>query len=411
MKKELIKEENKNWQKIFYTISLGQAFSILGSSIVQFAIVWYLTVSTNSAIVLTIATMVSFLPQAILGPFIGTIVDKSKRKYVMIYADLSIALVTLALLFLFMNQKESLGMIYLVLAIRSIGTCFHMPAMQASIPMIVPEDKLSLAASITQFIQSVSNIAAPALGALIFAKYSIEYILIIDIVGAIIAVTTLLCVKIPNPAKIQDDANSEGMIQEMIYGFKELRKNRGIYSLTIILAINTIIFMPIASLFPLMVSNHFNGGAYESGFVEITFAIGLLVGSILLGIIGEKYKKSNIISLAMLISGIALTVSGMLPTNYLVVFALMSMIMGLAGPLIGGTHYVLLQSKIEPSILGRVISISNSMMFLAIPIGLLVAGPVSQIIGIDKWFLISGILTVIIGLVCKFNGDVSKIEK
>lgn len=411
MKKELIKEENKNWQKIFYTISLGQAFSILGSSIVQFAIVWYLTVSTNSAIVLTFASMVSFLPQAILGPFIGTIVDKSKRKNIMIYADLSISLATLVLLFLFINQKESLGMIYFVLAIRSIGTSFHMPAMQSSIPMIVPQDKLSLAASITQFIQSISNIAAPALGALIFAKYSIEYILMIDIVGAIIAVATLLFVKIPNPPKSQDDANSEGMIQEMVYGFNELRKNKGIFILTVILSINTIIFMPIASLFPLMVSNHFNGGAYEAGFVEITFAIGLLVGSVLLGIIGEKYKKSNIISLAIVIFGVALTVSGMLPTNYLVVFALMSMIMGLAGPLIGGANYVLLQSKIEPSILGRVISISNSMMLLATPIGLLVAGPVTQVIGIDKWFLISGVLTMTIGFVCKFNRDVSKIEK
>ncbi|MGL5315123.1 MAG: MFS transporter, partial [Peptostreptococcaceae bacterium] len=151
--------------------------------------------------------------------------------------------------------------------------------------------------------------------------------------------------------------------------------------------------------------------AYEAGFVEITFAIGLLVGSVLLGIIGEKYKKSNIISLAIVIFGVALTVSGMLPTNYLVVFALMSMIMGLAGPLIGGANYVLLQSKIEPSVLGRVISISSSMMLLATPIGLLVAGPVTQVIGIDKWFLISGVLTMTIGFVCKFNRDVSKIEK
>lgn len=411
MKRKLNKEENNNWRKIFYTISLGQAFSILGSSIVQFAIVWYLTISTNSAIVLTAASMVGFLPQAILGPFIGTIVDKSKRKYIMIYADLSIALSTLVLMFIFINEKESLAIIYLILAIRSIGTSFHMPAMQSSIPMIVPQDKLSLAASITQFIQSASNIAAPALGALIFAKYSMEYILIIDVIGAIIAVTTLLFVNIQDPEKTEEDVNNEGMIKEMVYGFKELRKNKGLYVLTIILSINTIIFMPIGSLFPLMVSSHFNGGAYEAGFVEVAFAVGLLLGSVLLGVIGKKYKKSNIISLSIILFGISLTISGMLPRNYLIVFALMSMIMGLAGPLFGGAHYVLLQSKIDPSILGRVISISSSMMLLATPIGLLIAGPVSQVIGIDKWFLISGILTIIIGAICKLNSAIGNIEQ
>lgn len=411
MERKLNKEENNNWEKIFYTISLGQAFSILGSSIVQFAIVWYLTVSTNSAIVLTVASMVGFLPQAILGPFIGTIVDKSKRKYVMIYSDLMIALSTLVLMFLFINQKESLTTIYLVLAIRSIGTSFHMPAMQSSIPMIVPQDKLNLAASITQFIQSASNIAAPALGALIFAKYSMEYILIIDVIGAIIAVITLLFVKIPDPQKTAEDVNNEGMIKEMVYGFKELRKNKGLYVLTILLSINTIIFMPIGSLFPLMVSSHFNGGAYEAGFVEVAFAVGLLIGSVLLGVMGGKYKKSNIISLSIMLFGIALTVSGMLPSNYLLVFGLMSMIMGLTGPLFGGSHYVLLQSKIDPSVLGRVISISSSMMLLASPIGLLIAGPVSQVIGIDRWFLVSGIITTIIGFICNLNPEVRNIEK
>lgn len=403
--------KNNNWKKTFYTISLGQAFSILGSSMVQFAIVWWLTIKTNSAIVLTISSMVGFLPQAILGPFIGTIIDRYKRKSIMIYADLVVALSTLVLMILFMTDKESLTVIYIVLGLRALGSAFHVPAMQSSMPMIVPEDKLTLAASVSQFIQAVSNIFGPAIAAFMLGMYSIEYVMLIDIIGALIAVLTLVFAKIPNPQKSEEDSKNEGILKEVLYGIKELKKYKGLFVLTIILSINAVIYIPVGSLFPLMVKSHFNGGAYEAGFVEITFAIGLLLGSVLVGVIGEKYKKSNIISFSILILGIALTISGIIPSDKILIFAITSAMMGLTGPLFSAAYYVLLQGKIEPSVLGRVMGIVGSVMTFATPVGLLIAGPTAEIIGVPMWFSISGIATIILGIVCGFNNDVKNIEK
>ncbi|MBE6091524.1 MAG: MFS transporter [Clostridium beijerinckii] len=406
MEKKLKNNEINNWKKVLYIISAGQFFSIIGSSMVQFAIVWWLTMETNSAIVLTIASMVGFLPQAILGPFVGAIVDRNKRKLIMIYADIAIAMATLILIIAFFIGRESLSIIYIVLIIRSIGSAFHMPAMQASIPMIVPQENLSVAASVIQFIQSASNIFGPALAAFMLSFVSIEYVMLVDIIGAIIACISIAFVNIPNPIKIEK-AKNESFITEVKYGFKELKKHKALFILTIILSMVAVIYIPIGSLFPLIVSSHFNGGAVEAGFAEIAFAVGMLIGSTLIGIIGERYKKVKIIGYSVLLSGIALTISGLLPSNIFIGFLVMSALIGLSGPLYSASFYVLIQSSIEPSILGRVIGIVNSIMLFATPIGLLIAGPMCEIIGVDKWFLLSGVLTSLISVVSIFNSSIN----
>lgn len=404
---------NKNveqWKKVFYTISFGQAFSIIGSSIVQFAIMWYLTVKTNSAIQLSISAVVGLLPQAILGPFIGTVVDKYKRKNIMMISDSMIALATLILAISFISGINSINLIYFVLFIRSIGSSFHSYSMQASIPMIVPQDKLGLSTSVTQFIQSGSNIVGPALGALMLGYFDIGYILLIDIIGAIIAVITLMLVNIPNPIKSGEDIENSGIFQEIKYGYKELRKHRGLFELTIIMSVNAILCIPIGTLFPLMVNSYFNGGATQAGIIEMMFAVGMLLGSILIGVISNKITKINLIVIALLLFGIPLILSGLLLKNQIFIFGTFTLVMGMCAPLFNSGYFILLQTIIEPSVLGRVISIVTSMMLIATPIGFSLAGPVSEKIGINNWFLISGILTVILAAICRANKNVKSME-
>lgn len=404
---------NKNveqWKKVFYTISFGQAFSIIGSSIVQFAIMWYLTVKTNSAIQLSISAVVGLLPQAILGPFIGTVVDKYKRKNIMMISDSMIALATLILAISFISGINSINLIYFVLFIRSIGSSFHSYSMQASIPMIVPQDKLGLSTSVTQFIQSGSNIVGPALGALMLGYFDIGYILLIDIIGAIIAVITLMLVNIPNPIKSGEDIENSGIFQEIKYGYKELRKHRGLFELTIIMSVNAILCIPIGTLFPLMVNSYFNGGATQAGVIEMLFAVGMLLGSILIGVISNKITKINLIVIALLLFGIPLILSGLLLRNQIFIFGTFTLVMGMCAPLFNSGYFILLQTIIEPSVLGRVISIVTSMMLIATPIGFSLAGPVSEKIGINNWFLISGILTVILAAICRANKNVKSME-
>lgn len=188
-----------NWKKVFAIIWTGQFFSILTSSLVNFAIILWLTFETKSAETLAFATIAALLPQAVLGLFSGILIDRWSRKLIMILSDSFIAFCTLILAILFYFEQAEVWQIYTLLALRSVGSAFHMPSMQASIPLLAPESQLLRIAGINQMIQSVSNIAGPALGALAISMLDMTYVLILDVVGAHVACTSLLFVTIPNP--------------------------------------------------------------------------------------------------------------------------------------------------------------------------------------------------------------------
>lgn len=188
-----------NWKKQFITIYLGQAFSILGSAAVQFAVIWWLTIQTESAITLTIASIVSFLPNMLIGPFAGVWIDRYNRRRVIIAADGLVALssVILGAAFLIM-QSPPVWFIYMILFLRGVGNTFHAPAMQAAIPTLVPADMLTKAGGWGNMIQSVSTMLGPVLGAALMAFMHISAIMLVDILGAVFAIICLMFVKIPD---------------------------------------------------------------------------------------------------------------------------------------------------------------------------------------------------------------------
>lgn len=158
------------WKKQFITIYAGQAFSLLGSSAVQFAVIWWLTIQTESAVTLTLASIVAFIPGMIIGPFAGVWIDRYNRRTVMIAADGLVALssVVLGIAFL-LSEKPPLSFIYLILLLRGLGNTFHGPAMQAAIPMLVPAPMLTKAGGWGNMVTSVSNMLGPVLGAALIA--------------------------------------------------------------------------------------------------------------------------------------------------------------------------------------------------------------------------------------------------
>ena len=181
----------QSWKRTFAVIWSGQAISILSSSIVAYAIIFWMSVETRSAEVLTLSAIAGMLPQAVLGLFVGVYVDRWDRKRTMILADSFIALCTLGLAVLFWLGTAELWHVYLLLACRSVGSAFHVPAMQASVPLLAPQSQLTRIAGVNQVISSLSDIAGPALGALLLAFTSIGNILLLDVLGAVVACTTL----------------------------------------------------------------------------------------------------------------------------------------------------------------------------------------------------------------------------
>lgn len=390
---------SKNWKKQFTLIYTGQAFSLLGSAAVQFAVIWWLTIQTESAMTLAMASIVAFIPTMVLGPFAGVWIDRYNRRSVMIAADGLVAFssVILGIVFLF-TETPPIWFIYSILFLRGLGNTFHGPAMQAAIPMLVPVEMLTKAGGWGSFVNSASAMLGPVLGAVLMTFLPIASIMLVDILGAVFAVICLLFVIIPD---IPQSGEKIQILADMKQGLVAIRANKPLMAVLIPLLLVNILFMPLGSLFPLLVRTHFMGDAWHNSIVEFVFAGGLLVSSVVIGIWGGMKKRFLMASLAIGLLGITSLVSGALPASAFWVFVLCCFFMGSTGTFINVPLMAYTQESIAPEMMGKVFSLLMTGMTLAMPIGLLVAGPVSEMIGVDRWFFWSGVALVFTGIVCR----------
>ena len=277
---------SKHWLRTFVIIWIGQAFSIFGSMLVQFALVWWLTQKTGSATILATASLVAYLPIVLLGPFAGAIVDRTNRKAVMIIADSMVALTTLALVIIAAYGNLAPWHIYLAMFFRSLGQAFHWPAMQASTSLLVPEEHLSRVAGINQALNGAMNIIAPPSGALLIGVLQLQWVLSIDILTAGLAVLPLFFVHIPQPARVAKSIGKpivSSILEDIKEGFLYVFRWKGLfYVLLLAVAINFLI-SPAFTLLPLLVTKHFHGNAIQYGWIESAIGIGIVIGGLGLG--------------------------------------------------------------------------------------------------------------------------------
>jgi DHA3 family macrolide efflux protein-like MFS transporter len=385
-----------DWKKVFTIIFSGQLVSTLSSYVVAYAVIFWLSVETRSAEVLAYATIASLLPQMVLGLFTGVFVDRWNRKRTMIFADLFIALCTLALASLFWITEPKIFYVYLLLMMRSAGMAFHVPAMQASVPLLAPQDKLMKIAGINNMIHSISTIASPALAALLISLFELQWILLIDVAGALIAVATLLMVRIPNPAR--NEEAKPHLLRELLEGLKEIYSKPGLLWLFILALTAMFFIMPVAALFPLMTLEHFKGTTYMMSIVEIAWGVGMLIGGAIIGHRRLNNFKVVLINITYLVLGLTFVFSGILPPSGFVWFAAVTVIGGITMTLYSGSFTVIVQTMVEPSALGRVFSLYSSITLLPSMIGLLATGFIADSIGIGNAFIISGTGIALMGI-------------
>ena len=391
------KSSSISWKRNFAVIWSGQAASIFTSAVIQMALIWYLTDKTGSAAILSLATLVGFLPQAILGPFIGVLIDRYDRKWIMIVADLTIAAFTLLLAAVGFFQELPIWLIMVVLCFRSIATAFHAPSLQAVTPLIVPKESLVSCAGYSQGVESVSLLLSPAVAAIFYGVFDISVILLLDILGAAFAIFTIFITHIPK-LKRTDEEQIPNVIREAKEGLAILHQQKGMTALIMMNAIYAIIYFPIGSLYPLISMSYFGGTFRESSVVEIVFSAGTLLGALALGKWGDKIEKIATIIAAIIVMGIGLVLTGLLRPEQLMVFVVLAGIMGITIPFYHGVLMTIFQTKIPEEYLGRVLSLSSSLSMIAMPIGLILAGTFADAIGVEKWFFVSGILTLVIAL-------------
>lgn len=396
------------WKKNFYTMWSGQAISILTSSILQMTLIWHLAATTQSALVLSMASLAGFLPQSILGMVAGTLVDRIDRKKAMIIADLFIAGVGLMLVIASFFGEVSMWFILLILAIRSVGTAFHTPAISAVTPLIVPIDQLTKCAGYTQSIQTMGYITGAAMAGILYPICSMSMMVMLDVGGAIIAAISVMLIDIPTIMSSQEDSH---IIKEMKDGYYILKQHKGLFSLLWIAALFMILYSPINALFPLMSLDYFGKTTFHASLSEITFSIGMLIGGVILGYWGGFKKRSKGIAFSIALMGLPIALTGLLLRNGFWIFAILCMIMGLSVPFYNGPVTALMQEKIAPEYLGRVFGLYGSIASLAMPIGLVFSGTFADYLGINTWFFLTGVLCVTLAFVTYMLPSIKNIDE
>lgn len=392
-------QDRQGWQIPFFTVWGGQAFSLLGSYLVQFALVWHLTIETGSAVVLTYGMLASVLPRVLLGPFAGALVDRLNRRWVMVVSDAAIALVTAILVYLFWSGQIAVWHIYLAAFIRALGGVFQFPAMAASTSLMVPEKHLSRINGVNQALDGVLSILTPPLGALLVSTMPIQNALMIDLVTAAIAIVTLLLIAIPQPDRTATDSLTPlQVVRDVGVGMAYVRRYRGLVILMGVAALINLIIIPAFSLAPLLVTSVYGGGAYHISLLDSAAGIGMLGGGVLLGIWGG-FRNRMVTSLVGLIGmGMGILLVGFAPIPLFGLAVAGFLLVGIMSPICNGPIFALMQAHIPPEMQGRVVSLLGAVGSGASPLGLLIAGPLAERVGIPVFYVAGGVVMVALGL-------------
>ncbi len=385
----------KNWKRNIILFLGSQTISLFGSSLVQYAITWYITLSTQSGVMMTISIICGFLPTFFLSPIAGVWADRYNRKWLIILADGMIALSTLLLAILFLLGYDSLWLLFAISAIRAIGAGIQTPAVGAILPQIVPEDKLMKVNGTNGSIQAFVMIISPMASGALLTQASLESIFFIDVITAAIAISTLLLfLHIPVHAKAAQKQTT-GYFSDMKQGFTYIKEHNFLKKFFIFFAFFMILAAPAAFLTPLQVTRSFGNDVWRLTAIEITFALGMLIGGILMASWGGFKNKVHTMTFATLLFGACTVVLGIVPvfSLYLVFMA----ITGISMPIFNTPATVLLQEKIEGDYLGRVFGVLGMISTSMMPLGMLIFGPIADVIAIE-WLLIgTGALLFILG--------------
>jgi DHA3 family macrolide efflux protein-like MFS transporter len=359
--------------------------------------------------------MAGTLPSVILGPFVGTLVDRWDRRRIMLLADSVIMLATLVLTALFALDAVAIWHIYAVMLVRSLVGSFHGNAVNASTSLMVPVEHLTRVQGINQMLNGGLNVVAAPLGALLLGLLPLQAVLLIDVGTALLAILPLFVIKIPQPARMEGGQGEEEarstVWQDFRAGFRYLLGWPALMIIGLITVGINFTIIPAYSLLPLMVKAYFGGNAVHLGWVESAMGIGMIAGGALLGVWGGFRRKIVTSMLGLVGMGAGTLILALAPASAIYLAVGGALLFGVMNALTMGPFYAVIQSTVEPDMQARIFTIMSSVGGGMAPVGLMIAGPVADRAGIQAWFFVGGIVCVLMGVTGLFIPAVMNIEE
>lgn len=378
-------EQVTHWQRKTALFLASQVLSLLGTSLVQYAIVWHITLEARSGGIQTLAVVAGFLPAFLLAPFAGIWADRHDRRRLMALADAGIALVTLVLALVFQAGWGGLWMLLVAMALRACGTAVQTPAVGAFVPQLVPASQLARVNGLLQAAQSVVMLVSPVAAAALLSFWPVQTLFFIDVVTAALAIAVLLLgVKVPAHARAREKLRTP-YFHDLREGWAYVAGHSFVIRFFAFCTVFFFLAAPVAFLTPLQVARSFGPEVWRLSAIEVVFSVGMMAGGILMGTWGGFRNRVHTMVLSSVGLGLTTLLMGILPWfwPYLVAMGLCGVFM----PLFNTPSTVLLQEQVDPDFLGRVFSVMGMISGAMMPLGMVVFGPLADVLAIE-WLLV-----------------------
>ncbi len=386
-----------NHIKSYLLFLIGQVQSQLGSIIVQFVIILWITLEYQSTFYLGLASFVGFAPMVIASLFTGVLVDRYNRKIIIVIVDAIQALVTLILVYLFWTEMVTIIHILLILGIRAFLQAFHMPATEAIVPLMVPKDKLSQINGLRQFSDGASGAIGPVLAIFLLNYWEIRVILLLDPLTFILAIIPVLIIKIPAPKKKMEKKENPSFKNEFSEGISFILKKPGLLPLVLLFSVINFFFNPLLVLLPMFIIQTHAKGKDEIAFMMVLLQIGYIAGSILMMVWKGFKRKISGTMLAMVGIFIGMLIITIIPpeSEFFYIIGIGFSVVGLTLVILNATILTLYHSVIPPEKLGRFTAVRRTIIWFTIPVSSLFSGIIAEYLDIRLIFFSCVVLALI----------------
>lgn len=387
------------WKKQTVLFLASQTISLFGSSLVQYAILWHITLETQSGAMMTLSIVCGFLPSFFISPFAGIWADRYDRKKLIVAADALIASAALVIALMFSRGYDVLWLLFLAMGIRSFGSGVQTPAVNAFLPQIVSADQLMRVNGINGSIQSLITLLSPVASGALMTLVTLDKIFLIDVATAAAAIVILIFfLRVPvHSGALQ--TGKTGYWQDLRQGFRYIAGNGFVKRSFVHCAAYFILISPLAFLTPLQVARSFGPDVWRLTMIEVTFSLGMTAGGLFIAAWGGFSNRLHTIAASALVTAVCTFALG-LPMS----FALYSILMGILGVamLAFQTPFmVLMQERVDGDYMGRVFGVLNMLSSSLMPLAMLFFGPLADRIPIERLLIATGILLGVQGL-CMF---------
>ena len=402
--------DHNGWQPRFFAFFGAQAVSLIGSNIAQFAITWWLARALDSATVLATASLMALLPGVLLGPLAGVLVDRWSRRRIIMVADGVGALGAAVLMLLFWTGAIQVWHLYVITFIRALAGTFHFAAVQSSTTLMVPEVHLSRVGGMNQTVQGINMLAAPPIGALLLELLSLQWMMAIDVVTAIIAIGMVFFIHIPQPTAALVQSKSISIVNDLRTGFLYIWRWSALFMALLMSSVLNFLISPAFALLPILVLRYFKGNALQLAWLNTALGMGFVAGGLILGAWGGFKRRVYTAVFGLAVMAVGTLLIGIAPADGYWLALVGMGIFGIFNTISNGSFIAMMQSVVAPEMQGRFFTVLMSMSQALTPFGLLIAGPVSDRFGVQLWYLIATVSILAMSAVMILTPSMRRLE-